>query len=173
MAVTCLRTLKAVTGGAAKRRQRSRNRCGGCAELPIPIVILRHPLHLARERSDATLRLRRGLRRTTSDKQRNGKWRRYHKARLWRIEPDRPIRNSRIVSDSPVAVWLPPIGRILSLCHKEVVTKNARESRVLGAAFPVRGQSGVSQGSEYSLPRRLHHLWTCADKMAGQPAAGK
>ena len=73
-----------------------------------PIVILRHPLHPVRERSDATLRLRRGLRRTTSDKQRNGKWRKYRKARLWRIQLDKPIRSSRIVSDSPVAAWLPP-----------------------------------------------------------------
>ena len=44
---------------------------GVCAELPIPTVILHHPLHLAQERSDATIRLRRGLHRTTFHKRRN------------------------------------------------------------------------------------------------------
>ncbi len=47
----------------------------GISTLPIPTVILHHPLHLARESSDATLRPRRGLRRTTSHKRRNGTWR--------------------------------------------------------------------------------------------------
>jgi len=88
-----------------------------CAELPIPIVILHRPLHLARERSDATLRLRRGLRKTTSHKRRNGKWRKYHKARLWQITPDRPIRSSRIVSDSPVAAWFPPNEKYARVEH--------------------------------------------------------
>src|ERR1700739_1195353 len=75
------------------------------------MVILPHPLRPARERSDATLRLPRGRRRTTSRKRRNGTWRKYRKVRLWRIEPDKPIRSSGIVFDSPVAAWLPPNDR--------------------------------------------------------------
>ena len=95
-------------GGSGKTLPSKRSAVLSCQ---FQTVILHHPLHLARERSDASLRLRCGLRRTTSHKRRNGKWPKYHRVRLWRIAPDRPIRSSRTVSDSPLAAWPPPIER--------------------------------------------------------------
>ena len=77
----------------------------------VELTVTLRPHHRAQECNDATLRLPREMRKTTSRNSSNGMWPGRHKDRPWERRLHRSIQDPGLASDSLVATWLPPSRR--------------------------------------------------------------